>query len=217
MKYVGADHAFHDEVYVKEWAERFSISPARRQLFENIAGLLKAHTRDNALVVELGTGPGFLAEFILEKCPKIDYVGIDFSREMFEIAGERIKRFEGRFRFVQMDLTKDLLANHFETPVDAIISTWSLHDLGSPLAIRHVYRNCRDVLNGILINGDFIDPVIPGVTYEPGRIPIAKHLEMLEAMEYTGVSCKGVYESDTENPTPANNYACIVGEHRTAS
>lgn len=211
MKFVGADHAFHDDSYVKEWAERFRLSPARQQLFEDIVKLLKARVRDKALVVELGTGPGFLAEFVLENCPEIEYVGIDFSREMFELAGKRIKRFNGRFSFRQMDLTQDAFLDHIEAPVDAIISTWSLHDLGSQVAIKNVYRNCREILNGMLINGDFIDPVIPEVTYEPGRIPVAQHLKMLEELEYAEVRCEGLYELNREHPTPVNNYACIVG------
>ncbi len=210
---IGATHKFHNQAYAHTWADRFKATPARRQLFADIGDLIESHVPLTATVLELGIGPGFLAAYLLDRFPHIHYLGLDFSQAMLAIAQDRLSRFGPRYQLLQFDLTQNKLQDAFPEPVDAVVSTWALHDLGSKPQIYEVYWQCRSVLTGILVNGDFIKPKGTSYEYEPGRIEIDEHLQMLQELGYSRVSCAGMYEVNVAEPTPANNYACLVGHN----
>jgi len=96
-------------------------------------------------------------------------------------------------------------------PIDAIVSTWALHDLGKPENTELVYRNCAQLLpkGGLLLNGDFIKPDMAKFEYEPGRFEIGKHIAMLRGAGFKSVECLVVLEEEIESPTAAQNYACL--------
>ena len=53
--------------------------PWRSQIRDHIAGIV-ARMAQGARVLELGSGPGFLAHRVLERCPSIEnYTLLDFS------------------------------------------------------------------------------------------------------------------------------------------
>ena len=94
----------------------------------------------------------------------------------------------------------------------AIISTWALHDLGSQEAVASVYARCFETLpkGGILVNGDFIKPDGTAWDYEPGRFDIARHLALLRAAGFANPLSLEHFEREIEQPTAAQNYACMV-------
>ena len=100
---------------------------------------------------------------------------------------------------------------NISTPIDAIVSTWALHDLGSPKNIEAVYKSCAQVLQdgGVLLNGDFIKPDKAKYKYEPGRFEIAKHISILQRVGFKNAECLLVLEEEIESPTAAQNYACF--------
>ena len=63
-----------------------------------------------------------------------------------------------------------------------------------------------------LINGDFIKPDGTTWDYEPGRFEIARHLELLRRAGFASPSLLATYELNTETPTAAQNYACLIAE-----
>jgi hypothetical protein len=75
-----------------------------------------------------------------------------------------------------------------------------------------VYARCHEVLpdGGLLANGDFIKPNGTSWDYEPGRFEIGRHLELLRAAGFAEPRSLAHLEPNTENPTPAQNYACLV-------
>ena len=99
-------------------------------------------------------------------------------------------------------------------PVHAVVSTWALHDLGSPDNVNIVYERAYNALRdgSVLINGDFIKPVGAKQEFEGGRFYVSKHLELLTDIGFSNVSCLSLLEEEIENPTPAQNYACIRAE-----
>ena len=214
MAFVGAEHEFHDQKYADEWAGRFEISPQREQLFEDISALIAAAGGESITILELGSGPGYLAFYLLNRFSTIKYIGLDFSKPMIELASKRIAAFEERSEFLQVDLKTDYWPAKLESSVQFVVSTWALHDLGGRTAIERVYKNCKTILDGTLINGDFINPNIEGIEYEPGRLMQHEHLDLLQKHAYQDVACLRVYEHNLEAPTPANNYACFVGKHQ---
>jgi len=133
---------------------------------------------------------------------------------MIEIARERLAGHEARVAFTRVDLTTEDWGKQLQTQPNSIVSTWALHDLGHPDLIRNVYNVAAQTLpsDGILLNGDFMKPEAVTVAYEPGRVTISSHLEMLASVGFEETRCLISLEEDCENPTSANNYACVMGQ-----
>ena len=208
---IGALHEFHDPAYSQEWAQRFEATPERQRLFTDMADLLEASIPNEATVLELGIGPGYLAQYLLERFNSINYIGLDFSKPMLDIAGSRLSTFQKRLQLVQADLTADDLDELLPGRLDAVVSTWALHDLGSPENTKRVYAQVRKVLEGVFINGDFIKPAQIGMDFEAGRFEVSLHLQMLKELGFRHVSCRDSYETELTTPTAAQNFALIVG------
>jgi SAM-dependent methyltransferase len=209
--FVGADHEFHSIEFALGWTERFAPTPERMGLFELVYSQLKDAVPADGNIIELGIGPGYLANYLLERMPHISYCGIDFSAPMLEIARERLQQHGSRISYTQTDLVKEAWEQSTPNPTHAIVSTWALHDLGSPENINTVYEHSYLALgvNGILLNGDFIKPVGATQVFEGGRFPVTKHLELLRNAGFVTADCLSLFEEEIENPTPAQNYACI--------
>ena len=79
-------------------------------------------------------------------------------------------------------------------------------------AIAAVYARCYETLpaGGVLLNGDFIKPDGTDWEYEPGRFEVARHLDYLRAAGFTAPRSIGAFEMNTDNPTAAQNYACLM-------
>ena len=95
VKEVPSDHDFFDPAYVKHWTESISrYRPERKRLFEVFAAEA-ARIKNGALsVFELGCGPGFLAEALLENCEIARYTLVDFSPQMLDLSRGRLAKFQ---------------------------------------------------------------------------------------------------------------------------
>ena len=208
---IGAHHEFHDREFAAGWADRFVPTPERLELFDVILSELESHIPPSECVVELGIGPGYLAEHLLKVMPEMHYYGVDFSGPMLDIARRRLRPYSDRVACVQADLVQDDWWSALPTPVGAIVSSWALHDLGSQENVESVYRRCAELLRdgGMLLNGDFIKPDEAIYEYEPGRFEIARHIEILHAVGFEQAECLVVLEEEIESPTAAQNYACF--------
>ena len=210
---VGAIHQFHEAEYAEDWARRFEPTPERLDLFETVLQQLQSSVPADGHIVELGIGPAYLAEYLLQRMPHISYEGVDFSQPMLTQAADRLARFGGRVQFQQADLLGDSWGGNLARPAAAIVSTWALHDLGGQAQTLHVYRACAAVLTegGILLNGDFVKPDGTRLPFEPGRFPIGRHLELLREAGFSDWSNLHLWEEETETPTASQNYACLLG------
>ncbi len=208
---VGADHEFHDPEYAADWAERFEPTPDRLALFDLMLSELRDRVPPDGRIVELGIGPGYLAAHLLDALPAARYHGLDFSRAMLDIAARRLRRHADRATLTRTDVLAKEWYEALDGPVDAIVSTWALHDLGGRRQVEHVYAGCAKALGrqGLLLNGDFIKPDGAAQEYEPGRFPIATHLDLLRRVGFESAECLRVFEEALEAPTPAQNYACL--------
>ncbi|MEE4235282.1 MAG: class I SAM-dependent methyltransferase [Anderseniella sp.] len=210
--YVGAEHEFHDPEFVQGWANRFVPTQPRLQLFDLILGQIEQLCKPDAHVLELGTGPGYMARHILECNKLVSYEALDFSDAFIDVARKTIGDLSSRVVFTNADLMAQDWPDRLSRKPDAIISTWALHDLGAQEPIANVYARCHEILpvGGLLANGDFIKPDGTSWDYEPGRFEIGRHLELLRAAGFEEPRSLAHLEPNTENPTPAQNYACLV-------
>ena len=210
--YVGARHEFHDAAFVRGWADRFVPTAPRLRLFDLILQQIRQPNVPNAHVVELGIGPGYMARYILQREQTISYEGVDFSEAFFEVAKETIADLMHRVTLTKADLMEQTWPQRLSRTPGAIISTWALHDLGGQQAVADVYARCREVLplGGVLVNGDFIKPYGTTWEFEPGRFEIDRHFELLRQAGFAEAKSLAHLEPNIDNPTPAENYACLV-------
>jgi ubiquinone/menaquinone biosynthesis C-methylase UbiE len=88
---------FHDPVQAKIWeVETIRNRPWRPQFFSAFAENLATNFPGGCTVLELGSGPGHLAEHLLTRCTIRHNVLLDFSQAMHSIARERIAPFFGK-------------------------------------------------------------------------------------------------------------------------
>src|SRR5438067_11343931 len=83
----------------RPWAETaLAKRPVRPEFFDAFA---REIGRDGVRVLELGSGPGFLARHLLEAWPGLAYVALDFSPAMHQLAADRLGEHAARVRFVE--------------------------------------------------------------------------------------------------------------------
>ena len=210
--YVGAEHEFHDAAFVRGWADRFVPTAPRLELFDLILEQVTKPTVPSNHVVELGIGPGYMAHHILERNDTMTYEGVDFSDVMFDIARETVGEAIARVTLTSANFMDNSWPATLSQQPGAMISTWALHDLGGQQAVADVYARCFETLppGGVLVNGDFIKPVGTTFEYEPGRFPVARHLELLADACFSDPQCLALFETNIEDPTAGQNYACLV-------
>lgn len=204
-------HEFHDPEFSQGWSDRFKPSPSRLELFDTILAEVQKITSLPIKVLELGIGPGYLAEYILGKNSSIQYEGLDYAAPMLEIAAKRNEVHKDKLIFTQTDLTTTNWGDQVKNQPDVIISTWALHDLFSQDNIFNVYQVAYNILpkGGVLLNGDFIKPETSTFEYEGGRIKPSVHLALLKKAGFRSVSIIKELEKNVMEPTTANNYSCF--------
>lgn len=133
------------EADARAWAEQANaVRPWRITFFETIAEALDA-TRP-LRVLELGSGPGFLAEVVLQRRPRVEMVLLDFSEPMHRMARERLLPFADR---VHHELRS------FKAPdwmdglgrFDAVVTHQAVHELRHKRYTQPLHRQVRGLLN----------------------------------------------------------------------
>jgi len=209
---IEALHEFHNEQFAEEWSNKFVPTKDRISLFELILDNIENKENESIEILELGIGPGYLAEYILKRRKNIVYEGLDFSKSMLEIASKRLESFTNVKIFTQANLTELSWKDEIKTSPKAIISTWALHDLLSKKIIFEVYKLAYEILpkDGKLINGDFIKPEESNFEYEKGRIKPSEHIKLLKKSGFENIKCLKMFEENINKPTTSNNYACFM-------
>lgn len=106
-------------------------------------------------MLDLGVGPGLIAQQILEALPQTNLIGLDSSPAMIELATRRLSGLRGRTQLDIVDLGDPAWTERVGQPVDAAVSVQTLHNLapdrnrGALLAAATVIRQ-----GGVLIIAD---------------------------------------------------------------
>lgn len=157
MDYTGP-HDYFNESYVRQW-ERIANSkrPFRIQFFDAFAAELKTLHKPN--VLDLGSGPGFLAEYILKHCDVASYHLFDFSPHMLELSRARLAPFDEQTRFHQGSFLDEKWWQTLPGPFDAIISLQAIHELRDAARIPQLYSELRLLLveGGIILIADQVN------------------------------------------------------------
>lgn len=92
---------FHVMRDAREWESKAMDRPFRLEFFEKIAEQLEFSMIEKAL--ELGSGPGFLANHICNKLDRISLVLLDFSDAMHQLAETRLQKHIERISLLKKD------------------------------------------------------------------------------------------------------------------
>lgn len=142
-------HDWASEEYVDDWLKRVSRREAdRAAVFDLICNLLPFEPNDDFRFIDLGTGSGYLARFVLERFLKSQAVGLDASAAMLARARETLRPYGQRVRFVQADFgdpawTERLRGERF----DAVVASKAVHNLFDAQAVQRVYRQVHEILS----------------------------------------------------------------------
>ena len=130
----------------REWAKSAMVKrPWREEFFRAIADdLYRAHSTPLS-ILELGSGPGFLARHLLRALPTTSYFALDWSLAMHDLAKERLGELAARVQFLEADFrspqwTADL------RPADAVVTLQAVHELRHKRHAPELYRAIRPLL-----------------------------------------------------------------------
>jgi SAM-dependent methyltransferase len=161
MAAVPSDHRFDDPEWVRRWADGINERrPWRAAVFSLMADRLISHAPNGARrVLEVGSGPGLLAEHLLDAVPIVEYTLFDFSGPMHQLARERLAAHTGRTR----QLTGDFLAPGWtavlDGPYDAVVTLQAVHELRDAALVPALYRQLHGLLSprGLFLNADLVN------------------------------------------------------------
>jgi len=133
------------------------MHPNRHKMVEVIIAVLAASTPDPRLVVDLGTGTGFLLDRLLRRFPNCRAVAIDGSQQMVGEAKSRLGTLAQRVEFAIGDLRRPETLQVEIGSADAVVSAYALHHLNLQEKAELMGR-CRAPLKegGWLLNADLV-------------------------------------------------------------
>jgi SAM-dependent methyltransferase len=147
LKEVPSDHDFFDPAYVKQWSDSITrYRPERKKLFKVFAAEAVRMNTGALSVFELGCGPGFLAEALLENCDIARYTLVDFSPEMLRLSRSRLAKFTDRLVFIQADFKKHNWTDAVPPGFDLIVSLQAVHELRHASRIPKLYAQLYELL-----------------------------------------------------------------------
>jgi SAM-dependent methyltransferase len=179
---------FHDPAVAAAWADGvLRKRPWRLAIFDHFVGIVGALPAPDARVLELGSGPGFLAEQLLARCPNVAaYTLLDFSAPMLEQSRARLAAFQDRTRLVRADFKTDSWPSLVEGPFDFVVSLQAVHELRHK---RHAARLYTQVVPLLRPGGEVLicDHLPDGAHTPRHRVLYLELEEKLHALTQAGL------------------------------
>lgn len=116
---------FQDPEHARQWTDETPRKrPWRTSFFAEFCTALRGAQLH---ILELGSGPGHLAREILTRCDVAEYIALDFSNAMHDLAREHLGDLASRITFVTRDFrTPDWIAG--VSAPDAIVTMQAVHE-----------------------------------------------------------------------------------------
>ena len=179
VKEVPSDHDFFDPAYVKHWSDSITgYRPERKKLFKAFAAEAARMKKSALSVFELGCGPGFLAEALLDKCDIARYTLVDFSPEMLKLSRNRLAKFTDQVVFIQADFKKENWTDAVPPGFDLIVSLQAVHELRHASRIPTLYFQLYELLvsGGKILICDHVNSPTPSSHRAAHFMTVEEHL-----------------------------------------
>lgn len=175
-------HDYFNKAYVNEWTSvANSKRPFRLEFFDAfVSELAVLH---NPKVLDVGSGPGFLAERVLGGCDLASYHLFDFSPLMLDLSRARLRDFGERAVFHQGSFLDERWWQLLPTPFDAIVSMQAIHELRDSARIPKLYGELKLLLRegGVIL---IADEVNDGDRKEKHLMSLSEHEAALLRAEF---------------------------------
>ncbi len=151
---------FRSMADVRKWVATAEQRPGRSEMLSRIAEEAARLTGPGDRILELGSGPGFLAQRLLQRLPDAHYTALDFSRAMHELARARLEPWSTRLTFLERSFKSDRWAENLE-PVHLVVTNQAVHELRHTRHARGLHRQVLGVLvaeGSYLVSDHFSDP-----------------------------------------------------------
>jgi SAM-dependent methyltransferase len=151
-------HDYFNEAYVSEWTMvANSKRPFRARFFDTFVSELAILRK--LKVLDVGSGPGFLAERVLAGCDVASYHLFDFSPHMLELSRVRLRDFGERAVFHQGSFLDEEWWQSLPAPFDAIVSMQAIHEVRDSARIPKLYGELKLLLRveGIILIADEVN------------------------------------------------------------
>lgn len=143
---------FLDAEQTHAWVSACEVDkPWRDPMRRRFADLVSA-LPPGARVLEIGAGPGYLAEMVLESCPHLgSYTLLDFSKHMLELSRKRLAGFAAA-KFVNADFKKQDWHRELAPPYTAVLAMQAVHEVRHKRHAPALYAQIKTLLkaNGLL-------------------------------------------------------------------
>ena len=149
-----------DPADATRWVAAADVTrPWRAEMRTAIAELLRGAALRPLRVLELGPGPGLLAEAIVASCAVASYTLFDFSAPMLEMCKQRLGGHPA-VRYVLGDFTRDDWTAALSPPFDAIVTMQAVHEVRHKRRVPRLYAQARALLGpgGMLAVCDHTPP-----------------------------------------------------------
>jgi len=147
---------FRDPAHARQWTDE---TPRRRPWRTSFFAAFGAALRGARLrVLELGLGPGHLAREVLTRCDIAEYVALDFSCAMHDLARDHLGDVASRIAFVTCDFrTPDWTAGF--SGFDAVVTMQAVHEMRHKRLALPLLAQARTILRpgGQLLYCDHYD------------------------------------------------------------
>jgi ubiquinone/menaquinone biosynthesis C-methylase UbiE len=154
-------HDWSSRQYVSKWAERQDEREVDRQeIFQSMARVLPYDPQAPIKILDLGSGYGALAQFLLSYFPNATALCQDGSSEMTKLGRERMKSLNKRVKYVLCDFSKPGWSRKIEGPFEAVVSSIAIHNVRSPDIIQAIYGETFSLVKsgGCFLNFDRMTP-----------------------------------------------------------
>ena len=169
---------FRDEATARRWIQETRIARPYRSDFVDAFGRA-LRRRPNIRVLELGSGGGELARWLLGVCDVVTYVALDFSPAMHAIAAERLGELAHRVTFVLRDFRDPAWADGLGK-FDAVVTLQAAHETRHKRHLVPLLERARAHLftGGVLLYADqYLTPETIHRALFPARDDQARALE----------------------------------------
>jgi tRNA (cmo5U34)-methyltransferase len=118
------------ETIAQDWAAE---SPHRQRThggqWQFVAALLPFGEQDSFTFLDLGAGSGAMSQAILTRFPGSNGILADFSAEMMGAGELEMRRYAGRFRYVEFDMSGGDWPATIPSALDAVVTSLCVHHL----------------------------------------------------------------------------------------
>lgn len=131
----------------REWEATATLKrPWRREFFAQFIDAIATAPIPVHRILELGSGPGFLAEQLLRDLPSVSYVALDFSDAMHQLSAERLGSHVSNVQFVTRNFREADWANGLGQ-FECVVTNQAVHELRHKRYASALHKQVRQLLS----------------------------------------------------------------------